>query len=61
MIQAKPVSQAAENEWQQLFSSIKLNEVEHPSEYAVEEHDSDKCLCGLTDCPDAYAHTTSGY
>lgn len=21
----------------------------------------DACICGVKDCPDAYAHTTSGY
>ena len=23
--------------------------------------DNDTCVCGVKDCPDAYAHTTSGF
>jgi hypothetical protein len=23
--------------------------------------DNDTCVCGIKDCPDAYAHTTSGF
>lgn len=23
--------------------------------------DCDDCICGVKNCPDAYAHTTSGY
>ena len=36
--------------------------VKHPSEFAdLEDQNSSECMCGETNCPDAYAHTTSGY
>ena len=31
----------------------------HPSEFAPEP-DNGECMCGVKDCPDEYAHTTSG-
>lgn len=33
--------------------------VKHPRE--LRDLEDDGCLCGEVDCPDAYAHTTSGY
>jgi hypothetical protein len=35
--------------------------VKHPSEFADLDQNSSECMCGETNCPDAYAHTTSGY
>jgi len=34
--------------------------VKHPMEFAPEP-EGEGCPCGEVDCPDAYAHTTSGY
>ena len=28
---------------------------------AYNDNDNDGCVCGVKDCPDAYAHTTSGF
>ena len=36
----------------------------HPSEFAPDPADEAApgyCVCGEKNCPDAYAHTTSGY
>jgi len=34
----------------------------HPMEFAPEPEPKDgECACGEVNCPDAYAHTTSGY
>ena len=36
--------------------------VKDPAEFAdLEDHENDGCICGEVNCPDAYAHTTSGY
>jgi hypothetical protein len=38
--------------------------VKHPSEFAPDPEDeleNGGCVCGEINCPDAYAHTTSGY
>ena len=38
--------------------------VKHPSEFAPDPADEPEpgyCVCGKKDCPDAYAHITSGY
>ena len=38
--------------------------VKHPSEFAPDPADEPKpgyCVCGEKDCPDEYAHMTSGY
>jgi len=28
---------------------------------SLDDTTGDACVCGKTECPDAYAHTTSGY
>jgi hypothetical protein len=34
----------------------------NPMDFApVEEEVEGVCICGIVNCPDAYAHTTSGY
>ena len=36
--------------------------VKHPSEFAdLEDHNDGSCICGDTNCPDAYVHWTSGW
>ena len=36
--------------------------VKDPKEFAdLEDYDDGRCICGEVNCPDAYAHTTSGY
>ena len=38
--------------------------VKHPSEFAPHPSDEPKpgyCVCGVKDCADEYAHTTSGF
>jgi len=36
--------------------------VKHPRELRdLEDYEDGGCICGEVDCPDAYAHTTSGY
>lgn len=32
-----------------------------PMEFAPEVEEGNQCMCGEMNCPDAYAHMTSGY
>ncbi len=61
---ANPLDNYFTNATPQELENISIYGVKHPMEFAPDPADEPKpgyCICGVKNCPDEYAHTTSGF